>query len=361
MKATKYCRLCHLTASSGSYTDLNSGSLVKTAMTGTLPTYSIVIEMENATTIEWDEIRVGLTALANEIASVSASGFARPKVIISHAGYDADAQSLQSHINSQAPRLEEVAELRLAACPGGRYYELKNNGIRATEADVVIFMDSDTVPEPRWLSILLDPFRNPATVCVNGYTYLFYDDFFTRTFALIWFFPMARGDEKFAAKRAINANNVAFRGDWIASHPFPPNNGFKVSCTLLMHQLRREGHQIVHAGARVYHYPPRGWRFFCWRALVTGRDADRKYTELHSPNRAWRVVKSFTRWGTMSWRTIRRVTSLAFETGMPLWQIPFATMVGLAFYTLAFFGHFGLATGLVRDQPEMIPDYVGHT
>ncbi|MGT2464667.1 hypothetical protein ACVOMV_02985 [Mesorhizobium atlanticum] len=133
---------------------------------------------------------------------------------------------------------------------------------------------------------MLDPFRNPATVCVNGYTYLFYDDFFTRTFALIWFFPMARGDEKFAAKRAINANNVAFRGDWITSHPFPPNNGFKVSCTLLMHQLRREGHEIVHAGARVYHYPPRGWRFFCWRALVTGRDADRKYTELHSPNRA---------------------------------------------------------------------------
>ncbi|RRI05035.1 glycosyltransferase family 2 protein [Mesorhizobium tamadayense] len=330
-------------------------------MVGDLPTYSVVVEMENAKSIDWDEIGVGLTVLADEIASVSAAGFASPKVIISHAGHDADAQSLRDHINREAPQLKEVSELRFAACPGGRYYELKNNGILAAETDVVVFMDSDTVPESDWLSILLGPFRNPGTVCVNGYTYLFYDDFSSRTFALIWFFPMAQGDKKFAAKRAINANNVAFRRDWIAGHPFPQNNGFKVSCTLLMHQLRREGHEIVHAGARVYHYPPRGWRFFCWRALVTGRDADRKFVALHAPSRSQRIVKSLSRWGTMSWRTTRRVLSHAPQTGMPLWQIPFSLAVGLAFYTLAFLGHFSLAAGLVSDEIETMPDYVGHS
>ncbi|WFP64679.1 MULTISPECIES: glycosyltransferase [unclassified Mesorhizobium] len=330
-------------------------------MVGDLPTYSVVVEMENAKSIDWDEIGVGLTILADEIASVSAAGLASPKVVISHAGHDADAPSLQDHINREAPRLKEVAELRFAACPGGRYYELKNNGVLATDTDIVIFMDSDTVPEPGWLSILLGPFQKPGTVCVNGYTYLFYDDFFSRTFALIWFFPMARGDEKFAAKRAINANNVAFRRDWIASHPFPQNNGFKVSCTLLMHQLRREGHEIVHAGARVYHYPPRGWRFFLWRALVTGRDADRKFVEIKSPSRSRRIAKSFSRWVTNSWRVVRRVIRHAPQTGMSLWQIPLSLIVGLAFYTLAFFGHFGLATGLVRDEIETLPDYVDHS
>src|SRR4029078_2186486 len=105
-----------------------------------------------------------------------------------------------------------------------------------------VFVDSDTVPEQGWLLTLLTPFHDRATVCVNGHTYLSNDDFFSRTFALIWFFPLAEGDKRFAAKRAINANNVAFRRDWISSHPFPAHNGFKVSCTLLMHQLWREGH-----------------------------------------------------------------------------------------------------------------------
>lgn len=94
---------------------------------------------------------------------------------------------------------------------------------------------------------------------------------------------------------------------------------------------------------------------------MTGRDADRKFVELHAPSRAQRIVKSFTRWGTMSWRTLRRVVNLAPQTGMPIWQIPFAVIVGLTFYTLAFFGHFSLAAGLVRDEPELVPDYVVHS
>ncbi|KUM25285.1 glycosyl transferase family 2 [Mesorhizobium loti] len=325
------------------------------------PTYSIVVEMENAQFIDWDEMSIGLTALAREIAAVSSAGFAKPKVVISHAGQNAEGPSLRSRIETEAPQLKQVAELSFTACPGGRYYELKNNGISATDGKLVVFMDSDTVPEPGWLATLLGPFQDPEIVCVNGYTYLLCDDFFSKTFALIWFFPLAQGDQRFAEKRAINANNVAFRRDWISSHPFPDHNGFKVSCTLLLHQLRGEGHELVSVNARVHHYCPRGWRFFGWRALVSGRDADRKFVELHSPDRVQRVVKSFTRWGTMSWRTIRRVIRLAPQTGMPIWQIPFSLAVGLAFYTLAFFGHFSLAAGLVRDEIEIVPDYVGHS
>jgi hypothetical protein len=324
-------------------------------------TYSVVLEMENASFIDWDEVSVGLSALAREIASVSEAGLARPTVVVSHAGQPSDGDLLRSSFEAEAPHLRQVADLVFAACAGGRYYDLKNNGVLFAEADIVVFMDSDSVPEPGWLSGLLTPFKRPETVCVNGYTYLLHDSFFSRTFALIWFFPLAEGDKKFAAKRALNANNIAFRRTWIASHPFPRHNGFKVSCTLTMHELWRQGHGIVNANARVYHYSPRGWRFFIWRALVTGRDADRKFVELHAPGRVQRIVKSITRWGTMSWRTLRRVVNLAPRTGMPAWQIPFAVIVGLTFYTLAFLGHFSLATGLVRDEVEFVPDYVVHS
>ena len=326
-----------------------------------LPTYSVVLEMENSIFVDWDEFGIGLRALAREIAASPTPGPSRPKVVVSHGGPDTNKATLQENIGAKAPELARVADLAFASCPGGRYYDLKNNGIALTEGDVLVYMDSDTAPGPGWLTGLLEPFRYAGTVCVNGRTHLLYDDFLSRTFALIWFFPMARDDEKFALKRAINANNVAFRRSWIANHPFPQHKGFKVSCTLLMHQLRREGHEIIHVDARAYHYPPRGWRFFCWRALVTGRDADRKFVELHAPNRARRIVKSFSHWMTMSWRTLRRVLRHAPQTGMPLWEIPFSLIVGLVFYSLAFLGQFGLAAGLVRDEIETVPDYVGHS
>ncbi|WP_224545957.1 glycosyltransferase family A protein [Mesorhizobium sp. CA16] len=169
------------------------------------PTYSIVLEMENAKSIDWDEIGLGLKALAREIAQASATGFPKPKVIISHGGLETDAVSLRSSIGAEAPQLEQVADLAFAAFPGGRYYDLKNNGIPSCEGSVLVFLDSDTVPERNWLSTLLKPFVDqPETICVNGHTYLSYDDFFSRTFALIWFFPMAEGDERFASKRALN-------------------------------------------------------------------------------------------------------------------------------------------------------------
>jgi len=130
---------------------------------------------------------------------------------------------------------------------------------------------------------------------------------------------------------------------------------------LLMRELQRQGHEIRNVNARVYHYSPRGWRFFYWRALVTGRDADRKFVELSSPSRMQRVVKSFSRWFTMSWRTTRRIIGHAREADMPLWQIPFSMIVGQLFYTLAFWGQFSLATGIVGDEIETVPDYVGHS
>jgi hypothetical protein len=325
------------------------------------PTYSLVVEMENAKSIDWDEIGVGMTALAREIATVSASGLARPKVVISHGGAKSDADALRREISHEAPQLGQVSDLVFTASPGGRYYDLKNNGMLVADGNIIIFTDSDVVAESGWLSAFLEPFNDPEVVCVNGYTYLLHDDFFSRTFALIWFFPMAHGDKRFASKRAINANNIGFRREWIVSHPFPKHNGFKVSCTLLMRELQRQGHEIRNVNARVYHYSPRGWRFFHWRALVTGRDADRKFVELSSPSRMQRVVKSFSRWFTMSWRTTRRIVGHAREAGMPLWQIPFSLIVGQAFYTLAFWGQFSLAAGIVGDAAEIVPDYVGHS
>lgn len=325
-------------------------------------TYSIVVEMENAKSINEDEIGVSFRALAREIEGATTHDqYPKPEVIVVHSGQAAETPLLQQRLAELVPQLGAVANMVFCASTGSRYYQIKNAGIGLATGDVVVFCDSDTVMETGWLPALLKPLQDPKTIAVNGYTYLSCDDFASRTFALLWFFPLRDGDQRFASRRAMNANNCAFRRDWLASHPYPASNGFKVSCTLLTSQLKKSGHDFVRVDARASHYPPRGWRFFFWRALVTGRDADRKYVALESPSRTARVVKATRRWFSMSRRVSGRIIAHATQLGMPVWQIPFALAVGLVFCTLVFFGQAAMALGLVRDEPEFVPLYVGHS
>lgn len=326
------------------------------------PTYSIVVEMENAKSINEDEIGVAFTALAREIERATADEqYAKPELIIVHSGQNTDTPLLQQRIGELVPRLGTVANLVFGACTGGRYYEVKNKGAQFATGDVVIFTDSDTIVEKGWLPALLKPLGDPTKTAVSGYTYLDCDDFTSRTFALLWFFPLREGDQRFASKRAMNANNCAFRRIWLANHPYPASNGFKVSCTLLTSQLRESGYDFVRVDARASHYAPRGWRFFFWRALVTGRDADRKYVALESSSQGRRMLKATRHWFSTFWRLSRRVVAHAAQLGMPVWQIPFALIVGLVFCTLVFVSQMAMALGLVRDEPEHVPLYVGHS
>lgn len=331
-------------------------------MDGEAQTYSIIVEMENASAIDWQEVEAGLSALAGEIECVTRDRRRpRPQVVLVHSGQEADTPLLERSIFEHVPRLGAAADLVFAALPDGRYYEMKNAGIKVATGDIVVLSDSDMVMEAGWLAGLLSPFEKTDTIAVNGYTYLGYDDFASRTFALIWLFPLRDRDQRFAAKRSLNANNCAFRRSWIAAHPFPRNNGFKVSCTLLAKQFRDEGHDFVRVESRSSHSPPRGFRFFFWRALVTGRDADRKYVALASRSRLDRVTKALRRWPSTSWRASRRVVGHAREIGMPGWQVPAALAIGVAFYTLAFFAQMAMALGLAADKVERLPDYVVHS
>ena len=322
---------------------------------------SIIIEMENARQVSWDDVRETIDALAREVASYSAANPGRkPEIIFVQSGEQADTAVLEKSV-AEAGALDGAADLVFVSVPDGRYYEVKAEGLRLSHGDPIIFLDSDVRPENGWLRTLVEPFSNPATIAVNGHTFLECNDFMSRTYALMWMFPLRDGDDRFATKRALNFNNCAFRRDWIVATGIPIDNGFKVSCTLLQNKLRQDGHTLVNAPAMVAHPPLRGARFFIWRALVTGRDTDRKYALLKSPSVAKRLAHAGSRWFTTIWRTTRRIVGGASNVGMPVWQVPAALALGISFYTLAALGQFVRATGLTSDRKEFVPAYVEHS
>jgi hypothetical protein len=335
-------------------------------------TYSVVIELENATTICWDEVRGVLQSLTSEIQSSSFRGAAgaepdgavpadwRPQVLFCHADEEARSGPLRDELSREFPLLAEVARISCLAVPGGRYYELKNAGIAQADGEVIVLLDSDAQPEPGWLQALLAPFQLADTICVNGYTYLGHSDFISRTLALIWVFPLRHDSPRAVERRALNVNNCAFLARWLKANPIPIDNGFKVGCTKLASLLEQQSARIVRSAARAAHAPLRGWRFLLWRGLVTGRDADRKYADLKSSSRIRRMMKACEYWYKVQVRSVRRVISLHRQVQMPWWEVPGAVLVGTIFALLIFLGQAARALGLIAERVETVPAYAEH-
>lgn len=320
---------------------------------------SLIVEMDNAAFMEWDEVSVCFDALRRELEEWKSS---RPdagaEVIFVQPGDAADAQALREKVESQVPALAQLAAMQFRWVPDGRYYDLKNEGVRSAKGDVVVFYDSDTTPERGWLKAMAEPFDDPGLIGVYGMTTLAYDDFLSRVYALYWFFPLRRNDDRKAAKRSLNANNCAFRRDWIAANPFPYHPGFKVSCSMLWRRILSENIPMVRVDVWVLHRPPRGLDFFVWRALVAGRDQDRRYAEFRSPNRGKRLGHAFSRLISQMWETARRTILHHADVGIPAWQAPAAFLLWSGFVLLTFAGHVGHVLRGGDDRVETVPDAI---
>lgn len=323
--------------------------------------FAIVIEMENAITISWSEVGETLRVVTAQVGETLTAGQARlPQVVFVHAGEHEESTELLAGIRHEAPGLFDVADVQCVSVPDGRYYELKNAGLAATARDVIVLLDSDTIPEAGWLRELVAPFADEGTIVASGYTYLGHATFVSRTLALIWIFPLRDHDARAAQRRALNVNNCALRAAWLKAHPFEIDHGFKVSCTKFMRRLNEAGVTLLRPPAYAQHAPLTGWRFLVWRALVTGRDSDRKYTDMKSPSRLLRVLHAVQFLWKMECRTIRRVVAHHRRVALPLWEVPAALVVGCGFYALAFLGQMARLVGLTAERPERVPAYAEH-
>jgi hypothetical protein len=282
----------------------------------------------------------------------------RDEMIVAFASLRQSVHEVDRVMKDEAPDLLEYLDCRKLALPGLRYYELKNAGADAATREILVFLDSDVVPEDGWLDTLLSPFADSRAVAANGHTYLGHDSFLSRVFALIWVFPLREDHSREVMRRSLNANNCAFRRNWFATRRFPGHAGFKVSCSLLAAHMRKEGVDLQRVPAFARHEPLEGWRFLLWRAVVGGRDDDSRYATLRSARRGTRVVRAGTRWIKQILRSARRIALQHRSVGMPIYEVPLAVLLAWAYFSVAFVSQLNSALSGPRQEPERIPEFV---
>lgn len=230
---------------------------------------SIVVEWDNVVLTEAGREQSMLAGLTREISSSGDILGPESEVLLVQGDR---AEIADEHL---AGLTDTGVQVRPVAAPGQPYYELKNVGAAEARGEIVVFLDSDVVPEQRWLRELLKPFADPEVEVVAGHAYIEPEGLWAKAFALAWIFPL-RADAASSIRPTTGffANNVAFRREAARAYPFPSLAGSaRGACTVLASRLVENGVGfLTNPAALVSHPAPSGIRRAIRRGLAQGRD-----------------------------------------------------------------------------------------
>jgi glycosyltransferase involved in cell wall biosynthesis len=189
-----------------------------------------------------------------------------------------------------ASRFEGVTVLRQAnAGPA----VARNTGAAIASGDVIVFIDSDCVPAPDWLSNMLEPFSDPRVSGVKG-------AYRTRQTALPARFVQLEYEDKYDRMARhefidfVDTYSAAFRREIFATSG-GYSNEFPTACAEdvdLSYRMERAGALMVfRPEAIVYHRHPdrfgaylkKKFRFAMWRVLAVKRNPEKLLADSHTP------------------------------------------------------------------------------
>lgn len=313
---------------------------------------SVIIEWENAKLSELARAEAMLRQLGLQMAEAAARRGLSAELIVLFDSDEIDAEIPRATVASQIDAGAWPGKIRIVPAPGQRYYEQKNTGAKLANSDVLVFLDSDVIPDAGWLEGLLSAMDDPNVVIAGGETYHATESFHDKVFAAFWTFTTRRPSRGLYRYKNFYANNLVVRREVFLANPYPDASAYRGQCSELAKTLRAKGVQIYRQGdATVSHPPPVGARTFVVRAVCQGYDAvywknKRALGWLVNTNPLAALVRLLRHW----WRVITNVTSRARLVGLGPLGVLTAIGAGLAYYVCKFVGEVVafFAPGLIR-------------
>jgi glycosyltransferase involved in cell wall biosynthesis len=311
-------------------------------VTSSPPDLSIVIEWENAGRIGWVRARAMLAQLRRQLLALPPGSVGKAEILLVYEAGRIDEGLLRAAVEEHR---RWPAAIRYLGSDCAGYYEQKNYGAERTSGDIIVFLDSDVVPQPGWLEALLAPFASCNAEIVAGATSVERTGLYSTAMALGWIFPLPPEDRAVGPTRLFYANNVAFRREMIAAMRFPRARQYRVQVGVVQRRLAAGRYRLVASpDAAALHPPPQGLAAFFTRALWCGYDAA---SELpwRGMSLVWRAPRVFASQARAALGRVRRERRRA---GLGWAGAAAASGVIAAYQAVRLFGYLG---GLIASRP----------
>lgn len=295
---------------------------------------------------QWQEIQDG--ALPAGLPEEAAAFLARldPRIEIVVVSGDPSVRELEGDIRGRLPASFDV---RILVAEGCEYYPLKNAAARVVTGTLLLFVDSDVLPDPGWLAHLIGSFARPDVHVVCGQTYVAPTSPYSRAFALGWTYLPRRAATAMEQPSKFFANTIAFRTDVFRRVGGFPAIGVRTrgASSAIGAALAALGiHVWENPRAAVDHPPPADFKHLAVRAIAHGRDHYMKHGEERQFSGLARSVGLAASRLVRGWyRTLRYGT----QVGLPLWEIPVTFSITGTYYVF-----FALGGILTHVSPTMM-------
>jgi glycosyltransferase involved in cell wall biosynthesis len=311
------------------------------------PRVSIVVEWENALLCEGDRSAVMLREVRRQaqalVAGISAADERQAgpplELLLVYDPAEFDEGILTGLLDHHFGAAGDALRWRVLPTRDSGYYRNKDFGARSATGDIVVFLDSDVIPEPGWLEQIVSGLADPAVRLVAGSAYIDPAGLIGKVFALTWFFPLRSKNGPLRAVNQFFANNLAMRRELYLRYPFPDlEETSRGACLVLASELAQANIAVYHnPRARVAHPAPNGFAHISKRALAQGRD--RLYRERHYGSRwsaSWPAacVRALRHCGGSAWKVCTNFRAVGLS---PL-LIPAAIAVAWYYYLLYWAG-----------------------
>ncbi|WP_263416622.1 glycosyltransferase [Terriglobus albidus] len=235
---------------------------------------SIVLEWENVKASGIARVTRALGEVSLQLKEVQNELRGPAELIVCYEECVISGMALRSLLErAAAPGGWQCSVITVPVPSGTHYYEKKNAGARASSNDIVLFLDSDLLPDPGWLRNMLTVFNDWSVSAIIGATHLDHATPYEMAVALFWIFDPATHGRGIQPLRLITANNLAFRRALFMRFPYPSHPVFRGQCGHHAKTLMAAGILLErHTDARASHPPPAGFAGFIRRAWAAGKD-----------------------------------------------------------------------------------------
>ena len=144
---------------------------------------SVIVEWENAKLSDLDRARRMLAQLGAQMAEAARARDLKAELLVLYDSDEIDPAVPRAAIASGLGEAAWPGTIELVAAPGKRYYEQKNAGAQLAKGEILVFLDSDVVPDEGWLEGLLAALDDPNVDFVGGEAYHATETLHDRLFA----------------------------------------------------------------------------------------------------------------------------------------------------------------------------------